>query len=157
MATVPVSRKELSFAERLYIPEIARGLGVTTRQLLRNIMGKKDVVTEQYPEVKPRYTERFRGRHRLMQRDDGHVRCVACMLCSTACPANCIHIVAGEHEDGGIEKYPVSFEIDLLVCVYCGMCEEACPCDAIELTPVFNIPSRTRAEKIYDKEKLLSL
>ena len=32
------------------------------------------------------------------------------MLCPTVCPAECIHIVAGEREDK--EKYPVKFEID---------------------------------------------
>jgi len=72
------------------------------------------------------------------------------MLCSTACPANCIHIVAGEREDGSIEKYPVSFEIDLLVCVYCGMCEEACPCDAIRMDSGRHpMPSFTR-----DKQRI---
>lgn len=157
MATVVVKRKELTLAEKLYFPEIIKGLGVTTRQLVKNLVTKKDVATRQYPEVKPKYPERFRGRHRLMQRDDGQVRCVACMLCSTACPANCIHIVAGEHEDGGIEKYPVSFEIDLLVCIYCGFCEEACPCDAIRMdSGKHPLPSYTRDKQRIRKVQLLS-
>ncbi len=87
MATIEVKRHELTLAEKAYIPEIARGVVVTTKQMLKNFFGKREVATRQYPEVTKPYPERFRGRHRLMQRDDGSVRCVACMLCSTACPA----------------------------------------------------------------------
>jgi NADH-quinone oxidoreductase subunit I len=129
----PVARLIPSFETQSYLPELARGLAVTTRQLVRNVFGRKDTVTTQYPEHVRPYAERFRGHHRLMHRDDGQVRCVACMLCSTACPANCIHIEAAEHEDASLEKYPVRFEIDLLLCIYCGFCEEACPCDAIRM------------------------
>ena len=159
MATIQVKRHELSFAERIYLPEVMRGVVVTTRQLVKNVFGHRDIATRQYPEVKKAYPERFRGRHRLTWRDDGSVRCVACMLCSTACPANCIHIVAGERDDGtGIEKYPVSFEIDELVCVVCGMCVEACPCDAIRMdTGMHPAAYDSRPQFIYDKEILLSM
>jgi NADH-quinone oxidoreductase subunit I len=158
MATIPVDRRELTLMEKAYVPEIARGLRVTTRQLVKNLLGgkKNEVATRLYPEVRRRYPDRFRGRHRLMRRDDGQVRCVACMLCSTACPANCIHIVAGEHEDGRIEKVPTSFEIDLLVCIYCGFCEEACPCDAIRMdTGQHPMPSFTRDLQRIRKVQLL--
>ena len=156
MATKVVERKKLSFMENLYIPEIARGVGVTTRQLVKNMFGKKDVVTNQYPEMPAKYPPRFRGRHRLMRRDDGDVRCVACMMCSTACPANCIHIVAGENDDKSIEKYPISFEIDLLVCIYCGFCEEACPCDAIRMDSGRHpMPSFSRDKQRIRKVQLL--
>lgn len=157
MATIRVDRRELTFLEKAFVPEIARGVAVTTRQLFRNVFGQKDVATRQYPEVKPTYPERFRGRHRLMRREDGQVRCVACMLCSTACPANCIHIVPGEHDDGRIEKYPVSFEIDLLVCIYCGFCEEACPCDAIRMDSGRHpLPAYTRDKQRIRKVQLLA-
>ena len=78
------------------------------------------------------------------------------MLCATACPAHCIEIVAEEAPWDDREKRPKIFNIDMLRCIYCGLCEWACPCRAIELTEVFNVVSRTRAEKIYDKERLLS-
>ncbi|PKN54506.1 MAG: NADH-quinone oxidoreductase subunit I [Deltaproteobacteria bacterium HGW-Deltaproteobacteria-14] len=157
MATIQVKRRDgLSLAEKLYIPEVMRGMVVTTRQLVKNVFGHQDIATRQYPEVKKAYPERFRGRHRLTWRDDGSVRCVACMLCSTACPANCIHIVAGDRGDEKIEKYPVSFEIDLLVCVYCGMCVEACPCDAIRMdTGTHPMPSFSRDKQRIRKVQLL--
>ena len=84
MATVYVKRRELSFGEKIYLPEVLRGLKVTTRQLFKNLFTKKDIATVQYPEVRKQYPDRFRGRHRLMKREDDSVRCVACMLCSVS-------------------------------------------------------------------------
>jgi ferredoxin len=76
----------------------------------------------------------YRGVHRLNKDEEGRVKCVACFMCSTACPARCIHIEADEAPWDDREKYPAKFDIDELRCIYCGMCEEACPVDAIELT-----------------------
>ena len=153
-----VHRPELNALERAYVPEILRGVGVTTRHFIRNLFGRKDTVTVQYPEERASYAPRYRGHHRLMHREDGRVRCVACFMCSTACPANCITIEAGDYGDDEVEKYPVRFEIDLLVCVYCGMCEEACPCDAIRLdSGVHPEPSYFRHENRTGKVDLLKL
>jgi len=94
-ATVrPVHRPERTLWVNAYLPEIARGLAVTTSQFFRNLFSNRDVLTIQYPEVKRDYPARYRGLHRLTYRDDGQVRCVACMCCSTICPAQCIHIEA---------------------------------------------------------------
>jgi NADH-quinone oxidoreductase subunit I len=73
------------------------------------------------------------------------------MLCPTVCPAECIHIEAGERPDK--EKYPVKFEIDLLRCCFCGMCEEACPKDAIKLSQIYEMSTSHR--EVYDKAFLL--
>lgn len=157
MATIQVKRRELNFAEKIFIPEVVRGLYVTTRQLVKNVFTREDITTRQYPEEKRRYPDRFRGRHRLMWDEDANVRCVACMLCATACPANCIHIVAGDKGDGTVEKYPVSFEIDLLVCIYCGFCVEACPCDAIRMdSGIHPMPSFSRDKQRIRKVQLLA-
>jgi NADH-quinone oxidoreductase subunit I len=138
------ARRRLSLAERLYLPEVVRGLGVTTRHLVRNLTlhtlhlfglarDRRAAATTQYPEERKPYAPAYRGAHRLTLKPDGSVRCTACFLCATACPAKCIYIEAGEHPDPDVEKYPVRYEIDTLQCIYCGMCVEACPCDAIRM------------------------
>ena len=103
-----------------------RVLGVTMRHFFTNIAKPSGIPTLQYPEETLKYPERFRGLHRLMLRDDGSVRCVACMCCPTICPAHCITIVAEETGNGN-EKRPAIFEIDELRCVVCGLCVEAMP------------------------------
>jgi NADH-quinone oxidoreductase subunit I len=136
--------RRLTLAERLYLPEILRGLGLTIWRFWRNLAlhalhaiglakGVRAAITVQYPEERKSYAETWRGAHRLTLKDDGAVRCTACFLCATACPAHCIHIEAGEHPDSEVEKFPLRYEIDTLRCIYCGMCVEACPCDAIRM------------------------
>ena len=44
--------------------------------------------------MKPELPLHYRGVHRLNRDEQGRVKCVACMLCATACPANCIAIEA---------------------------------------------------------------
>lgn len=149
--------KKRSFRESIYFWEIVRGMIVTIRHLVHNILHTDDMPTMQYPEEKRVYGPRFRGRHRLMQRDDGSPRCVACQMCSTVCPADCITIDGAEHPDPNIEKFPEAFEIDLLRCVFCGLCEEACPCDAIRLdTGIYEIAADTREKFVVDKDFLLN-
>jgi len=137
-------RPRLSLAERLYLPQVLQGVGITTRHFVRNLTlhtlhlfglakNRQAAVTTQYPEQRKVYSEGYRGSHRLTLKPDGSVRCTSCFLCATACPAKCIHIEAGEHPDPQVEKYPVRYEIDTLQCIYCGMCVEACPCDAIRM------------------------
>ena len=151
------AEKQRSFRESIYLWEVLRGLGVTIRHLVRNVFHTDKMPTMQYPEEKRVYGERFRGRHRLMQRADGSPRCVACQMCSTVCPADCIAIQGAEHPDPEIEKYPETFVIDLLRCVYCGFCEEACPCDAIRMdTGIYEIAADSREKFVVDKEFLLN-
>lgn len=154
-----VTRPERDLWVRSYLPEVMRGLAVTSKQFFKNLLtGGEDVVTVQYPEVKREYPERYRGLHRLTYRDDGQVRCVACMCCSTVCPANCIHIEADEHEDPTIEKYPKAFVIDELRCIVCGLCVEACPCDAIRMdSGIHTHPFYERDTAFFDREALLEL
>jgi len=145
--------------ERVYLFEILRGLGVTLAHLAENLfnLGKGKVgMTYQWPETPKPLAKKWRGEHRLMQREDGTPRCVACFCCATACPALCIAIVAGDTGHAGVEKYPISFDIDILQCVFCGLCVEACPCDAIRMdTNKFTESGYVGPKQILDIDYLL--
>lgn len=160
-----VPKPERTLSDQLYAPEIAKGLGKTMARFFKNTFGpeeEKEIATVRYPEEKREYPPRFRGIHRLTQRADGSPRCVACLCCSTACPAQCIHIEPAEYAEGdprhGYERFPAVFTIDELRCIYCGYCVEACPCDAIRMdTGLHMPPSTSREHFLYDKEVLLNL
>lgn len=160
--------EEMGLWERLYFPEIFRGLMVTGYRFWRNLIvhtlhlfglakNLRAAVTVQYPEERLLYAETFRGRHRLTLKEDGAVKCTACFLCATACPAECIYIEAGEYPDHSVEKYPVRYEIDTLRCIYCGFCVEACPCDAIRMDTGLHPGNLgfSRKDFIEDKEILM--
>ena len=147
---IHIAKPMLNFGQMMYVPEIIRGLVITVKHMIR-----KKPVTSEYPEQPHPVPSNFRGLHRLIERPGGKERCVACELCLTACPANCISMVAADPNDPTVEKYPLRYEIDILRCIYCGFCEEACPCNAIELTPHYELASNRRDDFIHTKEKLL--
>ncbi len=146
--TKVLKKPNRTLSDQSYIVEVVKGLGLTlkhffqgTKQMVTNKVPNavtdplaEGIATISYPEEKRPYSERWRGVHRLTHRDDGSPRCVACLCCSTACPAQCIYIKPGEYPEGdkrrGYERYPVEFVIDELRCIFCGFCVEACPCDA---------------------------
>jgi NADH-quinone oxidoreductase subunit I len=156
---------KLSLTDTFYVPQVLIGLGTTLKHMFKVLGGTDRVV--QYPEERREDIDdpmkggmtlnTYRGVHRLNKDEDGRVKCVACFMCSTACPARCIHIEAEESPWQDREKYPGKFDIDELRCIYCGMCEEACPVDAIELTHTYDIVGLTRQEMIFDKAKLLRI
>src|SRR5215204_6944497 len=159
-----------------FLAASAKGFGVTLKHFARNLFlplrklanrnvagapvdekWRNEIETVQYPEEKVVYPERYRGLHRLMLRDDGSTRCVACMCCPTVCPAHCITIIPAEVDNKGIEKKPAVFEIDELRCVVCGLCVEACPCDAIRMdTGDHAKPVEDRAHAIETLESMLA-
>lgn len=135
---------ELTTLERFYLVEIAKGLILTARHFWTNIIMHSlhalglfkrapAGVTVQYPEVRRLVPVRSRMVHRLLRREDGTPKCVACLLCMSVCPAQCMRIVSEEALDPAIEKRPAIFDIDLSRCVFCGFCVEACPEDAIRM------------------------
>jgi NADH-quinone oxidoreductase subunit I len=139
-----------SWWERIYLVEVVRGLLVT----LRHFWQKK--FTLQYPEERREFRANYRGSHRLKVDEQGRPRCVACEMCSTACPAECIHIEAAPAPWPDREKYPAVFRIDLLRCIFCGYCVEACPEKAIDMTTNIDIVSYSRGDLLWDKERLLA-
>lgn len=163
---IELSPPGMNALERVYLPEVLRGFGTTLRHFVTSFGQGKTSRAMQYPEVRREdlpveegglFPDNYRGVHRLNRDEAGRVKCVACMMCPTICPANCIHIEAAPSPWDDREKYPARFEIDELRCIYCGMCEEACPVDAIELTPEYDLVGLTRQEMVFDKEKLLAM
>lgn len=152
-----VEEPQLGLAGRMYLTPLVDGLATTAGHFFKTIGGEP--MTRQFPEERPEFGNPliYRGVHRLNKDEQGRVKCVACFLCATACPAHCIDIIGTEAPWADREKYPQSFVIDELRCIYCGMCEEACPVDAIELTALFDLTGASREEMIFDKEKLLSV
>jgi NADH-quinone oxidoreductase subunit I len=138
------------------LPGIVKGMKVTLTHLLTP-RRKKMVPTVQYPEEKAPVFERSRGIHFMKTDDKGRANCVACFMCSTACPADAISIVAkpAPADWEGRDVYPETYAINELRCIFCGMCEQACPKDAIHLSttqaPVFH----SRQEAIYGLHRLM--
>ncbi len=147
---INIPRQEKSW----YLPAIFAGLGFTFKKMIKNLANKKAMPTLNYPEEHYKYSPRFKGNHVLTVKQDGQLRCTACMLCATACPAQCITIHASEDNDPTVEKYPISYEIDILRCVFCGFCEEACPVDAIRMGPEWQTPGLNGENFVYDIKQL---
>jgi len=137
-----------------FVP-IMIGMWLTFKNMLRTLV-RREAATIQVPEQKRNVSGRYRGIHILTAREDGTPKCVACYMCATVCPAECIYIEAGERPEKSIEKYPTRFEIDLLRCVYCGFCVDACPEEAIIMSRENNLVGTTRAELIMDRDQLMA-
>jgi NADH-quinone oxidoreductase subunit I len=149
-----VSNKDMTFMEKLYLPAIAKGMGITLKHFFR------PKVTIQYPEQKREFSPVYRGRHILMRDENGAERCTACGLCALSCPAEAITMISAERQKGEEnlyreEKYASTYEINMLRCIFCGLCEEACPKEAIFLTEELVSADYIREGFIFGKEKLV--
>ena len=140
--------KDLTFLEKLYIPEIAKGMALTLKNMFR------PRVTMQYPEVKFDPPASYRGRPVLVEEPETGERCVACGLCSRVCPALAIEVQAAETELEK-ERYPEKFEINMIRCIFCGFCEEVCPEEAIVMSKDYELVFTNRKDALYGKDKLL--
>jgi NADH-quinone oxidoreductase subunit I len=150
---VKVPRKKMTLTERLYLPAIFKGLGITGRHAVRY----SDRVTRQYPEEPSPLPDNYRGIPALVTDEEGRIKCVACQLCEFVCPPEAIKIVPEEYEQSNVEKYPKRFDLNMLRCIYCGLCEEACPEEAIFMSSVATFVVSSRDEAILPKEKLLEI
>lgn len=151
---IKVPRKKMTFAERIYLPAIGKGMVLTIKHFIKAPVG--GTVTIRYPEKRRPIAEGFRGLHHLKPRDTGDEKCVACEMCAKVCPAGAITILAEESADPAVEKRPAVYEIDLLRCIFCGMCVEACPRDALDMTKLYELANDKRDKFLVRKDVLLA-
>jgi NADH-quinone oxidoreductase subunit I len=153
--------EQLTLWERSFFPEIFKGLLVTGKVLFENVFGwafkGRAGDTVFYPEeMRPDFTPINRGKHILVTRKDGTPKCVACMMCATACPARCIDIEATESPNPQVQKMAGKFNIHLDLCIFCGLCVEACPVDAIRMTKEHRMVEYTREDMRVDIKHLMN-
>jgi len=142
------NERQFNFWERLYLPEVFKGLGYSFRKIV-----KEPMYTFQYPEDQWYPPDNYRGRPVLVE-EDGRPRCVSCNLCARSCPPMAISMQSHEI-DGPKEREPEWFEINMLRCIYCGFCEEVCPEEAIVMSKEYDLTFQSRDEAIFGLDRLL--
>lgn len=153
MAGTPVNNaspneRKLNFWERLYLPEIFKGLRFSASKM------RDERYTFEYPEEQWYPPDSYRGRPVLVE-EGGRPRCVACGLCARVCPPLAISMQANEVFDDVKEREPAWFEINMLRCIYCGYCEEVCPEEAIVMSKEYDMTFLHRDEAKFEMDRLL--
>ena len=133
------------------IRPLLTGFATTLRHMF------KKPVTVNYPYQKVPMFPKYRGKQVLMRDEHGLEKCVACGLCSVACPADAIYLEAAEN-DGTVmagPRYASVYQIHKTRCIFCGMCEEACPVSAIFMGKDYELAVYSKDDFIWDKTDLL--
>jgi len=133
-----MAEKIKNFVKKTLFIDFIKGLHVTLHYNLSRS------ITIRYPdEEKWIPYSRFRGRHTLNLTPDGRELCVACELCSKACPTDCITVIPMEDDTGrGIaDRVARVWKVDLVRCLFCGYCEDACPTRAVRLGREYELAS----------------
>jgi NADH-quinone oxidoreductase subunit I len=146
--TRKANERKLNLWERMYLPEVFKGLGYSFRKMV-----KEPMYTFQYPEEQWYPPDGYRGRPVLVE-EHGKPRCVSCNLCARACPPMAISMQS-QAMDGPKEREPAWFEINMLRCIYCGFCEEVCPEEAIVMSKEYDLTFQSREEAIFGLAHLL--
>lgn len=138
---------------------IVKGLAVTARNFIGSYFEKDRLITEQYPEERPKLPENSRSFPFLVYDGDdpeAGMRCVSCKICEKECPPQCIYIIQDRDASGKLIKRPKVFDIDISVCMSCRICVEVCPFESIRMDTTYETSSYDRfAPLILDKPKLL--
>ena len=138
----------LTLLKKIFLVDLIKGLLLTF-----SYQRPSANYTEQYPKVRPKISERFRGAPRLNNNPEtGETLCIACNLCALACPEYCIEVAWERTEDG--KKALTTFTFDLSRCMFCGLCEDACPTPCLELTQDFELALYGRKDMKWDRQTL---
>jgi len=113
---------------------LLEGLGITLKHAF-----EKDK-TIQYPEERPYLQDRFRG---CLAFD--FPKCIACGLCTKACPNNVLSFETIK-EEGAKKKKVQSYTIDLQYCLFCNLCVEVCPTNTLYFTHDFELSTYSRQD-----------
>ena len=115
----------------------------------------KEIITQEYPEVKQVLPERFKGEVVMRHNENNEHRCTGCTACELACPNATIKIVTkfDVSPDGKKKKALDVFVYHLELCTMCNLCIVACPTDAIKMAQTFehSVYDRTELTKILNK------
>jgi NADH-quinone oxidoreductase subunit I len=138
----------IDFLRKILLIDILKGLALTFRYTYTK------VYTEQYPTVKPKLAERYRGAPRLnTDPETGETLCIACDLCAEACPEDLI-VVTSVRDPESKKKVLTEYTFDMSRCMFCGLCQEVCPTNAIELTQDFELAMYNRKGMKWDRARL---
>jgi NADH-quinone oxidoreductase subunit I len=112
----------------------------------------KEIITEQYPDVKAQMAERFKGEVVMPHNEHNEHRCTGCTACELACPNGTIKIVTkfDVTPDGKKKKALDTFVYHLELCTMCNLCIIACPTDAIKMSPEYE-------HSVFDRNKLIKV
>src|ERR1700712_5110855 len=135
-----------------YIKDVYNGIASLLTGMRRTgyyFMHQKEIITQEYPEVKQTLPERFRGEVVMLHDEKNEHRCTGCTACELACPNATIKIVTkfDVTPEGKKKKALDTFVYHLELCTMCNLCVEACPTDAIKMGQNFE-------HSVYDRSML---
>ncbi len=142
----------IGLIKKVFLIDLIQGLSITFKYNIGR------TISLRYPdEEKWIPHQRFRGALTLNKDTKGRELCVACELCSRACPTDCITVVPMEDDDGkGItDRIARVWRWDSVRCLYCGYCQDACPTTAVRLGRDYELACFDLADTIKQKDDLM--